>query len=91
MNDGDGGNNYALTFVSKTTGQITPLAITVAAASSTKIYDGTASSLATPTITGQSPHLVSTLAGSAQQVGSSDGTGSAVRLVGPGVWRWTAR
>ena len=58
VNDGNGGNNYAVTFVATTaTGQITPLAITVAAASSTKGYDGTTSSTATPTIT---PSVVTT-------------------------------
>ena len=50
INDGNGGADYAVTLVSTTTGQITPLAITVTAASRTKIYDGTTSSTATPTI-----------------------------------------
>ena len=51
VNDGNGGSNYAVTFVTNTTGQITPRAITVTAATGTKGYDGTTSSAATPTIT----------------------------------------
>jgi hypothetical protein len=82
VEDGNGGHNYAVTFVANTTGQITPRAITVTAATSTKTYDGTTSSTATPTITSGSlassdAGVVTTLAGSAGQVGSSDGTGSA--------------
>ena len=40
-----------MTFATNTTGQITARAITVTAATSTKVYDGTTSSTATPTIT----------------------------------------
>ena len=56
VNDGNGGSNYAVTFVANTTGQITPRAITVTAATATKVYDGTTSSTATPTITPQRSH-----------------------------------
>ena len=52
MNDGNGGNNYALTFVTNTTGAITARAITVTASTNTKGYDGTTSASNTPTITG---------------------------------------
>ena len=41
VNDGNGGNNYAVTFVTNTTGAITARAITVTAATNTKVYDGT--------------------------------------------------
>ena len=41
VNDGNGGNNYTVTFVTNTTGSITARAITVTAATSTKGYDGT--------------------------------------------------
>ena len=51
VNDGNGGNNYTVTFVTNTTGVITTRAITVTAATNTKIYDGTTSAAATPTIT----------------------------------------
>ena len=51
VNDGNSGNNYAVTFVANTTGSITARAITVTAATSTKSYDGTTSSTAAPTIT----------------------------------------
>jgi hypothetical protein len=50
-NDGNSGNNYAYTFVTNTTGIITARAITVTAATNTKLYDGTTTAAATPTIT----------------------------------------
>ncbi len=52
VNDGNGGNNYAVTFVADTTGAITARAITVTATTNTKIYDGTTSAAAMPTVTG---------------------------------------
>ncbi len=51
VNDGNGGNNYAVTFITNTTGAITVRAITVSATSNTKIYDGTTSAVAIPTVT----------------------------------------
>uniref|UniRef100_Q01ZI3 Uncharacterized protein n=1 Tax=Solibacter usitatus (strain Ellin6076) TaxID=234267 RepID=Q01ZI3_SOLUE len=51
ISDGNGGNNYAVTFVSISTGVITVRPITVTAAASTKIYDGNTSSTALPAIT----------------------------------------
>jgi hypothetical protein len=51
INDGNGGNNYTVTTQTNTTGQITPRAITVTAATDTKTYDATTSAAATPTIT----------------------------------------
>jgi hypothetical protein len=48
VNDGNHGNNYAVTFVANTAGSVAVQAITVAAASSTKTYDGSTS---TPTAT----------------------------------------
>ena len=51
VNDGNGGNNYAVTFVPDDTGVITALAITVSAATNSKVYDGTTAAAALPTIT----------------------------------------
>ncbi|MBI1761329.1 MAG: hypothetical protein HYR56_07835 [Acidobacteria bacterium] len=51
VNDGNGGNNYAVTFANDMTGVISARAITVTAASDSKVYDGTAVSGGTPTIT----------------------------------------
>ena len=51
VTDGNGGANYAITFVNDTTGEITGRAITVTAASDTKGYDATTSSDGVPTIT----------------------------------------
>ncbi len=50
VSDGNGGHNYVVTFVTNTTGKITPRAITVTAVPASKIYDGTTSSTAVPTI-----------------------------------------
>jgi len=50
VNDGNGGNNYTVTFVDNTTGVITPLAIVVTATANAKVYDGTTSASATPVI-----------------------------------------
>ena len=51
VNDGNGGADYAVTFVNNTTGVITTRAITVTAATNSKAYDGTTTSSGTPTIT----------------------------------------
>jgi trimeric autotransporter adhesin len=56
VNDGNGGNNYTVTFVNFTTGTINKLAITVTAVTSTKTYDGNTSSAGVPMI---SPALIS--------------------------------
>jgi uncharacterized membrane protein len=49
VTDGNGGNNYAYTFVNDTTGVINQLALTVTAQTNTKTYDGTISAAAIPT------------------------------------------
>ena len=49
--DGNGGSNYTVSLVTNTTGQISALAITVTAASNSKVYDGTTTAAASPTIT----------------------------------------
>ena len=51
VSDGNGGNNYAVSFASISTGVITGRPITVTAGPSTKVYDGNVSSTAVPTIT----------------------------------------
>ena len=52
VNDGNGGNNYAVTTATNTAGAVTVRPITVTAAAGTKVYDGSTSSTATPTVTG---------------------------------------
>ena len=81
VNDGNGGGNYAVTCVANTAGSVTPLTIIVSAAAATKVYDGTTSSTTAPTIT--PVNAVTTLAGSATQTGSSNGTGSAASFNSP--------
>ncbi len=49
INDGNGGNNYTISYSSASTGIINALGITVTAVSNTKTYDGTASSTGVPT------------------------------------------
>src|SRR5258705_6495222 len=49
-NDGNSGNNYAVTFANNTTGVINAKAITVTAVTATKTYDGTTSASGSPTI-----------------------------------------
>jgi len=56
VNDGNGGNNYAVTFANNTTGVVKTLAITVTAVASTKSYDGATTSTGVPTI---APALIS--------------------------------
>ena len=52
VNDGNGGNNYTYTFVPGSTGVITPAALTITAVTNTKVYDGTTSAAAIPTVSG---------------------------------------
>ena len=51
INDGNGGNNYTVTYSNCTAGVIARTNLTVTAASNTKTYDGTTSAAAHPTIT----------------------------------------
>ena len=51
VNDGDGGNNYTITFIPVSTGIITPEGLTISAVPDTKTYDGTTISTGTPLIT----------------------------------------
>ena len=52
VSDGNGGNNYSITFVKNTTGEITAKALTLAAVTDTKEYDGTVTSDERVTVTG---------------------------------------
>ena len=53
--DGNGGLNYAYTFVPDATGVITPLPITVTAVPDTKVYDGTTGSAEAPVLSPATP------------------------------------
>ncbi len=53
VNDGNSGNNYTLTTVSNSTGQITKAPLTITAAANTKTYDSTTSATAAPVVTGK--------------------------------------
>jgi len=52
VNDSNGGNNYIVNTVSDTSGVINRAALTIAAASNTKTYDGSTSAAATAVVTG---------------------------------------
>ena len=52
VNDGNGGNNYAVRTVTDTTGEIDQATLTITAASNIKTYDGSTSATATPTFSG---------------------------------------
>ncbi len=51
VTDGNGGNNYAVTFVPNATGVITTRALTVSAQTDNRVYDGSVASAVSPTIT----------------------------------------
>ncbi len=51
VSDGNSGNNYSYNFINFTSGTIDKRAITVTAASSTRVYDATTTSSGMPTIT----------------------------------------
>ncbi len=48
VDDGNGGNNYLITFAGVNTGAITPVALSISAVTDTKVYDGTTSSSQSP-------------------------------------------
>ncbi len=52
VNDGDSGGDYTVNTVNNTTGVITPASLTLTATTNTKIYDGTTSASASPTVSG---------------------------------------
>ena len=52
VNDGNSGNNYAVTLATSTTGVINKATLTLTAATNTKIYDGTTSAAAIPPTSG---------------------------------------
>ncbi len=52
VNDGNGGNNYAVTTAVDATGAINKAALTITATSNTKTYDATTTAVAAPTVAG---------------------------------------
>jgi MBG domain (YGX type)/YDG domain len=51
VDDGNGGGDYAYTFVPVSTGAITPVALTITAVANTRVYDGTTTATGSPAIT----------------------------------------
>jgi hypothetical protein len=65
VNDGNGGNNYLVSFNNFTAGTINKLPITVTAVAATKVFDGNTSSTGIPTIApslvgGDTPNFIQT-------------------------------
>jgi hypothetical protein len=56
VHDGNGGQNYAVTYVANAQSTINPASITVSTADVTKTYDGTGSALGTLTVSGTLYH-----------------------------------
>ena len=50
VNDGNGGGNYNVTYLSNTTSTINPASLTISAANVTKTYDGTDAATGTPVV-----------------------------------------
>ena len=55
VNDGNSGNNYAVTYANNGTGVISTRGLTLTAQTNTKTYDGTISAAAIPTVAGLQP------------------------------------
>ena len=55
VSDGNGGQNYAYTFVANSTGAITRRPVTLTAVTATKVYDGTTASTGTPVVSAGTP------------------------------------
>jgi hypothetical protein len=75
VNDGNGGNNYIITFLSANNGTIIARPITVTATANTKTYDANTSAAAVPTITTGSLGLGDTGNFSETYDNASSGTG----------------
>jgi len=82
VNDGNGGANYAVTFVNSLTGAITAQAITVSAVTDTKPYDGSVSSSGVPNIL---PALLGTDTTGFTQTFNNRNAGTAKTLTPAGV------
>src|SRR6185437_7532087 len=50
INDGNGGNNYTINYITNTSGVITTATVTVTAQANTKVYDKTTASATAPTV-----------------------------------------
>lgn len=82
VNDGNGGNNYRVTFVDSTAGVINPMAITVTATANTKTYDGTTTATAIPIVTAGS--IVAGDTGSFTESYASKDPGTGLTLIPTG-------
>jgi trimeric autotransporter adhesin len=82
VSDGNGGNDYTVSFQTISTGVITARAITVTAATNTKGYDGTTSAAAAPTITSGALQGSDTAAWSETYNNKNVGTGKTLTPAG---------
>jgi hypothetical protein len=84
INDGNGGTNYFVTYVSDTTGVITSLTLTGSITASNKVYDGTtAATISSYSLSGviglEDVHLTG---GTANFIDQNVGTGKSVTAIG---------
>lgn len=84
VSDGNGGNNYALTFAVNTTGAITAQVATPAIVADDKVYDGTtAATLSSQTVSGViAPDVVTVVVGSATFADKNAGVNKTVTAAG---------
>jgi hypothetical protein len=87
VSDGNSGNNYAVTTQSAN-GTITPKALTLAAVTDTKTYDGTTSSTVSVAVSGIAANSGDTVTGLSQTFGSKNVQGTnGSTLTGPQLQR----
>ncbi len=82
VNDGHGGNNYAITYADNTASTITPLAITVDATGASKVYDGTNFGIVTLTGNGVLAGDAVSFTGNGLFADKNVGTGKTVTIDG---------
>ena len=82
VNDGDSGKDYTV-ITQSAAGTITPAALTITATTATKVYDGTTSSIPTPTYTGLITVGGDTVTGLTESFSSKNvlGTGASTLVV----------
>ncbi|MCC6475062.1 MAG: hypothetical protein IT514_15115 [Burkholderiales bacterium] len=84
VNDGNGGANYAITYVTDTTGAITAAPLTVTAQTDTRGYNGTAASSVAPVVSG-TIHAPDTVGATATQSFDTRNAGAGKTLSASGL------
>ena len=82
VNDGNGGNNYMVTFVPNNTGIITPAVLTVSATGINKVYDGTVNATVNLSDNRIAGDVLTTGYGAASFLDKNVGVGKTVNVTG---------